>query len=811
MLSLVSCFRRYSKKSNLVKYLIEMPKDNTEHIELGQKQRIKIREKSKYYSPGIVNLQVLGNGANGGSSSIYLFSEQTRYLFNCGEGTQRLAHEHKTKLARMENIFLTRKTWDHFGGVSGLCLTLQDVGVPSLHLHGPAGIDRIFESSKKFVVLKNMNVVTPECNDGGFYEDSVMKVNYVPLKKVLKSEMTSERTGNEKTDMIFKDDTDYYGYENGIEGSSSNSSIEAKESFQVEADYEDTVMAYICKLQERPGALDIEKCVDRGVPPGPLLGQLKNGIDVELPNGLFVKARDVRAPAFPGSVFIFVDIPDESYLQSLIKCQRFKRHQKTAEKDDDRAVVVIHFSPPQMMENKLYKQWIDEFSASTLHLCVNEQNEFSGYFAAHRTQRQLNELDENVFPLLRERHPCLTNNEENFTKKMKIDEENDKFKYYHQLQILSTFHIRPAKGFDRSYEPCSNPEKVLEETILDEDSMKLISEFKEKIVKRSREERAKEFPKVITLGTGSCIPNKTRNVSANLVHISKDNCAILDCGEGTLGQLVRFYGQDGADDVLRKLSFIYISHLHADHHLGLINLLTRRRQVTSEKVLVIAPAQINMWLAFYNFRIEEIYSTFEVFPCSNLLAKRSHIEQDVKDELCNRLGLVDIKTCYVKHCPYSYGISFEMKNTLKNEHSEQETFKITYSGDTLPCDELVELGKNSDILIHEATMEDDLAKEARIKMHSTVSQAIDIGRQMNAKFVILTHFSQRYAKIPLLEKHDKNVAIAFDNMEVTLNDLPMMHLMYEPLKAMFSDHFRLLERKALKRKIRDEKKVEMNL
>lgn len=78
------------------------------------------------------------------------------------------------------------------------------------------------------------------------------------------------------------------------------------------------------------------------------------------------------------------------------------------------------------------------------------------------------------------------------------------------------------------------------------------------------------------------------------------------------------------------------------------------------------------------------------------------------------------------------------------------------------------LGKNSNLLIHEATMEDQLVFEARRKMHSTMSQAINIGKKMNAKFTILTHFSQRYAKIPYMPNDDlpSNVGIAFDNMEV---------------------------------------------
>lgn len=77
-------------------------------------------------------------------------------------------------------------------------------------------------------------------------------------------------------------------------------------------------------------------------------------------------------------------------------------------------------------------------------------------------------------------------------------------------------------------------------------------------------------------------------------------------------------------------------------------------------------------------------------------------------------------------------------------------------------------GKDSDLLIHEATFEDELSHEAKIKMHSTTSEAISIGKRMNAKFTLLTHFSQRYYKIPVITEHfDDKVGMAFDNMRVS--------------------------------------------
>ena len=59
------------------------------------------------------------------------------FLFNCGEGTQRLAAEHKFKLAKVENMFFTHTSWKNVGGLPGVVLTLQDSGCANISLHGP--------------------------------------------------------------------------------------------------------------------------------------------------------------------------------------------------------------------------------------------------------------------------------------------------------------------------------------------------------------------------------------------------------------------------------------------------------------------------------------------------------------------------------------------------------------------------------------------------------------------------------------------------------------------------------------------------
>ena len=47
-------------------------------------------------------------------------------------------------------------------------------------------------------------------------------------------------------------------------------------------------------------------------------------------------------------------------------------------------------------------------------------------------------------------------------------------------------------------------------------------------------------------------------------------------------------------------------------------------------------------------------------------------------------------------------------------------------------------------------MEHFMIYDAMIKKHSTFTEAIEEGRAMEAGFTMLTHFSQRYAKMPML-------------------------------------------------------------
>lgn len=121
----------------------------------------------------------------------------------------------------------------------------------------------------------------------------------------------------------------------------------------------------------------------------------------------------------------------------------------------------------------------------------------------------------------------------------------------------------------------------------------------------------------------------------------------------------------------------------------------------------------------------------------------------------------------------------------------------------MPCNSLIQLGMNCDLLIHEATLQDELSKEAIFKKHSTTTEAIQIGERMNSGFTILTHFSQRHAKLPMLPKStnlDLNkVGLAYDNMQFNLLQLKFLSLLHPCLKTIFHNYKILTEERIIKK------------
>lgn len=526
--------------------------------------------------------------------------------------------------------------------------------------------------------------------------------------------------------------------------------------------------AYVLKTKEIPGKLLVHKCKELKIPVGPLLSKLKSGEDITLEDGTVVRSSDVIEPSRPGKKIVIVECSTEDYLDSLLQQDKFFEDKESPPE------VVIHFTPPEVALDPRYKQWMSRFPIHTVHLALNRWNPFFYLVPPSKLAKLLRRIDEKIFV--------------------------DPYYSFDPNPGLSKCNLLPMTG-GQIYRIHPETKKGLDCSFQEEDLKELSEEFlKSEIVFPDRLDEAisvyKEkvsqlpssshrYPAIVFLGTGSAQPSGYRNSSCILVEVNPDTIFMLDCGEGTLGQLYRFYGLE-TEQVIKKIKGVFLSHFHADHQIGFINFVLHRKELGCKPINLFCSSYVQRLFKTFSDQCESIEDLF------NLTTTQELVDGFDKKIVLNELGLSDLRTCRVQHCVDSFAV------ILQTEGDNSK--KIAYSGDALPSKRLVEVGKNCDLLIHEATFEDSLKDEAIIKNHSTTSQALKIGKEMRAKFTILTHFSQRYYKLPVIpEDFPSNAGFAFDNMRVEFEDLPRMPLMLDALKFLFYDDHCDLEKQMINR------------
>ncbi|TQS34044.1 hypothetical protein Golomagni_05590 [Golovinomyces magnicellulatus] len=276
---------------------------------------------------------------------------------------------------------------------------------------------------------------------------------------------------------------------------------------------------------------------------------------------------------------------------------------------------------------------------------------------------------------------------------------------------------------------------------------------------------------IIPLGTGSSVPSKHRNVSGTLIRVPGIGSYLMDCGEGTLGQIERLFGREETINVLRELQCIVVSHVHADHHLGAASLIKAWYEQT------LADGRNNKLaiscIGRYRALLEEISQVDDIgfhrlrFPSCPQANQRDRDITTKKDlaEYEQDFGLAGIKRIPVPHCWRSYGTELELTSGLR----------IAYSGDCRPSSKFAQACRGAHLLIHECTFGDDMQDHARAKKHSTMAEALGVAKEMEARRTLLTHFSQRYTKSESLRRErndgeEQGVLLAFDLMRVKLGD-----------------------------------------
>lgn len=251
--------------------------------------------------------------------------------------------------------------------------------------------------------------------------------------------------------------------------------------------------------------------------------------------------------------------------------------------------------------------------------------------------------------------------------------------------------------------------------------------------------------------------------------------------------------------------------MHADHHLGLPRIMIEREKVISKvqelsgskcvlpRCCIVGPPQLGIWLSHIKTVVPGINDSWDFVSCTRLmeLCDRENsqvgclqVSNDCTVEDLQPLTTVlsdyqlhDLAICPVIHCPHAYAFRI---SGFRSVNGKENKWSLVYSGDCSPCDSLLELGQNCSLLIHEATFEDGMEQEAVGRSHSTVTQAVEQGAKMNAKAILLTHFSARYPKIPVI-KSGAQVCVGYDLMTVKPEQLPSLHRLLPILHAMYEE------------------------
>ena len=348
-----------------------MPKSDKYHLEPFRQIKAKKRQRDQLKGvPHNAYFQVIGNGSPGGGKSLILYTDLSKYMFNCGEGTQRLCLEycgHGT-LSNMTDVFITNNSWENLGGLPGMLLSIRSSGAPDIKIHGPSGISELYETVKTFIVLHDFDVMFKSNSD--IFEDQAIKVHNVSLKPYDDEGQTESIIIPSKTKhtlwlpdvIIGQAKTGEY-----LVNAAYETTLTDRQGFNNPRD--STVTAYSIEFKPKPGKLLIEKCVELGVPPGPLYGELKAGREVTLDSGEVVMPSDVLDDASPPSRFLIIECPSEKYLFSLKNSEYLSANYP---ENKDYLQAIFHFSPSHIVTTSGYKEWMNSFKSEVQHIFLNE-------------------------------------------------------------------------------------------------------------------------------------------------------------------------------------------------------------------------------------------------------------------------------------------------------------------------------------------------------------------------------------------------------------------------------------------------------
>ncbi|KAB8070804.1 hypothetical protein BDV29DRAFT_180239 [Aspergillus leporis] len=563
--------------------------------------------------------------------------------------------------------------------------------------------------------------------------------------------------------------------------------------------WSDEAVSYIVRNQDIRGKFDPKRAQELKVRKGGDYGRLTKGESVQSEDGQTITPEMVLGPARLGKGLAIIELPTPEYVDGLVNRPEWKSPSVTTNLE-----AFIWILGPGVGDHPRLR----EFVASMPH-CKHTVSS-SDYCPNYLAMSSIAKSSVHMAQLRPDNYPVPVHNNVTLpqpgssTHGSEITIKNVEKSPFEALEPGLIIDMEPKFELNRSeVAPRFNALNTV--NLMPVAVQKRMNTISKRVNKTEFQEKLREFRQdlpgsdveIITLGTGSSSPSKYRNVSSTLIHAPGYGYYLLDCGENTLGQLKRVFEPEKLREVLQNLRLIWISHLHADHHLGTTSVIkawfqenypngipqtstieTDMSQVFKEKRLVLVSEEMMVgWLEEYasveNYGFGKLIplSAYPVIQNKALRTKLvyrhcradgtypSHESESGKPQttelsfgdntspltplLREATGLSDLLTTKVSHCRNAMAVSLVFPNG----------FKVSFSGDCRPSQSFAAIGHGSTVLIHEATFEDNMGVSAIAKKHSTTSEALEVGRRMEARAILLTHFSQRYQKIALVEKN----------------------------------------------------------